>query len=283
LAQTAGNAPAERSVIPTESGTKIIPTVGQPAATRSNPIHATNPVADAAGSRRFLLPALITLLVAAVMIGGYFWASKNTDQAAPLATSPVSPNVPTNVGTAAARTLAYSLSVQSYSDGRYKSPFVLSGEMLFRNRDRVRLNIKSLQTGELYILNQGPNSGSGLKQFNILFPTPTTNNGSASLIADQEIQIPQQSWFELDNKEGTEQVLLVWSDRSIPELESAKRFANPKDRGRIKEAELNAAIDSLLQKNPPHKANVERDDEKKESRISGNTDIVTHTIKLEHH
>jgi hypothetical protein len=39
----------------------------------------------------------------------------------------------------------------------------------------------------------------------------------------------------------------------------------------------------LLQKYQSNKAIVERDDDKKESRISGNTDIVTHTIKLEHH
>jgi hypothetical protein len=132
-------------------------------------------------------------------------------------------------------------------------------------------------------LNQGPAAENDLTEFNILFPTPTTNNGSASLSADQEIQIPHQSWFELDNKEGTEQVLLVWSENSIPELESAKRFANAEDRGRIKDAELNAAIDVLLRKYQSSKATVERDDGKKETRISGNTDIVTHTIKLEHH
>jgi hypothetical protein len=39
----------------------------------------------------------------------------------------------------------------------------------------------------------------------------------------------------------------------------------------------------MLQKYPSNEASVERDDNKKESQISGNTDIVTHTIKLEHH
>jgi hypothetical protein len=155
--------------------------------------------------------------------------------------------------------------------------------MLFRNRDRIRLNIKTSQTGELYILNQGPDAAGGGKQFNILFPTPTTNNGSASLAANQVIQIPQQSWFELDNKEGTEKVMLVWSENAIPELESAKRFANAEDRGRIKDPELNSAIDLMLEKYRDRPANVERDDGKKESRVSGNTDVVTHTIKLEHH
>jgi len=283
LAHTTDNSARERAVIPVETGTTALRTAGQPAATRSNPIHATNPIERPASSRQMILPALITLLVAAVVIGGYFLFFKaNELTTTPLVASPVQSDPLANVGTAPTRTLAYSLSVQSFSDGRYKDPFVLSGEMLFRNRDRIRLNIKTSQTGVLYILNQGPDTGNGLKQFNILFPTPTTNNASASLTAGQEIQIPKQSWFELDNKEGTEQVLLVWSYLSIPELESAKRFANPEDRGRIKDAELNAAIDALLRKYPA-KANVERDDDKKESRISGNTDIVTHTIKLEHH
>jgi hypothetical protein len=224
------------------------------------------------------------LIAVAALIGGYVWTSRNADSAAQLSVPSVPPpDGQSNVVPAPTITLAYSLTVQSYSDGRYRNPFTLSGEMLFRNRDRVRLNIKSLQAGQLYILNQGPNTDNGRRQFNILFPTPTTNSGSASLSAGQEIQIPQQSWFELDNKEGTEQVLLVWSEKSISELESAKRFANSVDRGRIKDAELNAAIEALLQKYQSNKANVERDDDKKESRISGNTDIVTHTIKLEHH
>jgi hypothetical protein len=179
--------------------------------------------------------------------------------------------------------LTYSLTVQSYTDGRYKDPFRLSGEMLFRNRDRIRINVKSPQAGHLYILNQGPQGDRGEPSYNILFPSSTTNDGSALLAADQQIQIPQQSWFELDAKEGTELVWLVWSESAIPELESAKRFANAEDRGRIKDAELGRSIDSLLQDQQQAKGNIERDDDKKETQISGNTDIVSHIIKLEHH
>jgi hypothetical protein len=110
-----------------------------------------------------------------------------------------------------------------------------------------------------------------------------TNNGSAVLSAGQEIQIPQQSWFELDTKEGTEFVWLIWSERAVSELESAKRFANAEDRGRIKDADLSRSIDSLLQDQQTKKVIVERNDSKKETLVSANTDIVTHTIKLEHH
>jgi hypothetical protein len=179
--------------------------------------------------------------------------------------------------------LNYSLTVQSYNDGRYKNPFKLSGEMLFGNKDRVRLNIKSPQTGYLYILNESPKNEAGDTSFNILFPSPTTNDGSASLLANQEIQIPEQSWFELDAKEGTELVWLVWSENAVSELESAKRFANPSDRGKIKDPTLVKSIESLLPKYQTKKENVARDDEKKESQITANTDILAHNIKLEHH
>ena len=179
--------------------------------------------------------------------------------------------------------LNYSLTVQSYNDGRYKNPFKLSGEMLFRNKDRVRLNIKSPQNGYLYILNESPKNEQGESSFNILFPSPTTNDGATSLSANQEIQIPEQSWFELDAKEGTELVWLVWSENAVAELESAKRFANPSDRGKIKDAALIKFIESLLGKYQSNKENVARDDEKKESQITANADILAHIIKLEHH
>jgi len=179
--------------------------------------------------------------------------------------------------------LNYSLMVQSYNDGRYKNPFKLSGEMLFRNKDRIRLNISNPQIGHLYILNESPKDEAGKSTFNILFPSPTTNQGAARLIADQEIQIPEQSWFQLDEKEGTELVWLIWSENAITELESAKRFANSDDRGKIKDSSLVNFIESLLQKYPANKGNVERDDDKKISQITTNTDILTHVIKLEHH
>jgi hypothetical protein len=173
--------------------------------------------------------------------------------------------------------------VQSFTDGRYKDPFKLSGEMLFRNKDRIRINVTSPQSGYLYIFNQGPGDGSGEVQYNILFPSPTANNNLSSLAASQEIQIPQGSWFELDDKEGAELIWLVWSDKELADLESAKQYANPRDKGQIKDQALNQSIATLRQSQNVNKASVERDDDKKESRVIGNSGIVTHTIRLEHH
>ena len=263
------------------SETRRFPATGAPIEALPPAVSARQPgTVTRNNNRLFLIGGLIAVVVfagVAAVILGLLMRNDGTS-APPQPPSTASPAMITDP-----RVLTYSLTVQSFTDGRYKNPFKLTGEMLFRNRDRVRLNIKSPQSGHLYILNQGPSNEDGQSQFNTLFPTPTTNHGSALLGANQEIQIPQQSWFELDNKEGTELVWLVWADKPIPELESAKKFANPEDRGRIKDPDLNAAIDALLERDWSNKPNVERDDDKKVSRISGNADIVTHTIKLEHH
>ena len=229
--------------------------------------------------RAYTLGAAVVLLTIAAVAGGVLWRSlgpgtANEQQAVQVPLPPKPVPVPS-------RSLTYSLTVQSFTDGRYKEPFTLSGEMLFRNRDRIRLNISSPYTGYLYILNQGPRDENSSAAYNILFPSPTTNEGTAMLSAGQIIQIPKQSWFELDEKEGTELVWLIWSAKGVPELESAKRFANPNDRGRIKDAGLINSIESLIEQQA--KPTIVRDDDRKESVITANADIVAHLIKLEHH
>lgn len=231
----------------------------------------------------FAFASVIALLLLTGAIGGfYIWKSSSNVA--------IQPNLTVNSSVAANSTeakpsllLNYSLTVQSYNDGRYKNPFKLSGEMLFRNKDRIRLNIKSPQNGYLYILNESPKDIDGKTSFNILFPSPTTNNGNSRLAAEQEIQIPEQSWFQLDEKEGTEFVWLVWSQNPLSELESAKRFANPEDRGKIKDSALVDFIESILRKYQSNKGDIERDDDKKVSLITSNTDTLAYAVKLEHH
>ncbi|MEO8650350.1 MAG: protein kinase, partial [Acidobacteriota bacterium] len=234
-------------------------------------------------SRKAMLNATIGLLALVSIVAVIFWRSNIFEFSPAQPAAPVPPSASDAGPVTPLRFLTYSLTVQSFTDGRYKNPFPLSGEMLFRNKDRIRLNIKAEQTGHLYILNQGPKDDYAEASYNILFPSPMTNDGLAKLGAGQEIQIPRQSWFELDAKEGTELVWLVWSVNEISELESAKRFANPQDRGRIKDTQLVTSIGSLLQQYQSTKPSVERDDNKKESQITGNGDIVVHLIKLEHH
>jgi uncharacterized protein YxeA len=232
---------------------------------------------------RVLIAVIASVLLIGAIASFFVWKFNNSGMNVQTEATTNAPVAAEPAAMKPSLSLNYSLTVQSYNEGRYKNPFKLSSEILFRNKDRVRLNVKSPQAGYLYILNESPKGDQNESSFNILFPSPTTNGGAARLPADQEIQIPHQSWFELDAKEGTELVWLVWSENAVSELESAKRFANPSDRGKIKDAALIEFIESLLRKYQSNKENVARDDDRKESQITANTDILAHIIKLEHH
>jgi hypothetical protein len=266
-----------------EAATQIIPISPDTSITSSSLQQAqlSATAAPKSKKRSLLAMLIISVMLSLGAVGAFLWKSNSSETTAQPTAEMTNTPFASNPAGEFSRLLTYSLTVQSYSDGRYKDPFKLSGEMLFRNKDRVRLNIKSPQIGYLYILNGSPKTDGEKPSFNILFPSPTANGGSARLPANQEIQIPQQSWFELDAKEGTELVWLVWSENSLSELESAKRFANPEDKGKIKDPKLTEFIESLLQKHQLNKGNVERDDDKKESQITANSDIIAHVIKLE--
>jgi serine/threonine protein kinase len=267
-----------------EMATRMMPAAGTQAVEQPDLLEPDKRETRSSRIPRNYALVMAAILVAVTGIGVLVWQfarpSKFADQ--PNGTQAAEPAVAD--GTApASRVMTYSLTVQSFTDGRYEEPFVLSGEMLFRNRDRIRLNIKDDRTGYLYIVNEGPKTANGESSYNILFPSPATNAGSAQLSAGQDIQIPAKSWFELDAKEGAERVWLLWSVNPLPELESAKRFANPDDRGRIKDAELARSIGSILDRYQLAKQAVQRDDDKKESQITGNGETIAHLIKLEHH
>ncbi len=195
----------------------------------------------------FIFVSIIAFLLISVTIAGFYILKFNDSNGAIESNTPVNSSVAANSAEVMPTLeLDYSLIVQSFTDGRYKNPFSLTGEMLFRNKDRIRLRIKSPQNGHLYILNESPKDADGKTSFNILFPSPTTNNGNSKLAAEQEIQIPEQSWFQLDDKEGTELIWMIWSKNEIDKFESAKQFANPHYRGKVSDLELSDFIGLFL-------------------------------------
>lgn len=250
--------------------------------------HKTQPIAQETIEIKTVKPNYsfisVSIIAFLLVIAGFYILKFNNSNEAIKSNTPVNSSFAVNSSEVKPTLeLDYSLIVQSYNDGRYKNPFSLSGEMLFRNKDRIRLSIKSPQNGHLYLLNESPKDTSGKTSFNILFPSPTTNNGNSELAAGEEISIPEQSWFQLDEKEGTELIWLIWSKNEIDKLESAKQFANPNDRGKISDPELSDFIEEFLRKHQANKENIKRDDDKKISLITANADILTHVVKLEHH
>ena len=189
-----------------------------------------------------------------------------------------------NVAAKIERTLSYWITVQKYRDGKpYEKPFRLRDDINFEKDYRLRLNINSPQKGRLYLLNEGPAEADQTPTFNVMFPTTSTNNGSALLTQNQQIQIPEQSWFNFDGQKGTEKIWLVWAEKDVPELEAVKGFANPKDRGVISSPGLRSAVNEFLKVHSTSKPTVERDEDKKETIVKADGDVLVQVIKLEHH
>jgi hypothetical protein len=182
------------------------------------------------------------------------------------------------------RSLNYSLTVQKYRDGKpYQQPFKLGSEINFEQDYRVRLNLRSPQEGYLYIVNERPAANGAAASYNMLFPSETANGGVARLTANQEIQIPSQSWFQFDAEEGTELIWLVWSRESQPELDALRRFVNPKDRGEISDPVEAGALHEFLRTHSLPAPTVEKDDSGRETSVKGGGDVLAYVIRMEHH
>ncbi len=66
-------------------------------------------------------------------------------------------------------------------------------------------------------------------------------------------------------------------------MEAVKGFANPKDRGVISSPGLRTAVNEFLKAHSSTKSYVKRDEDKKETIVRANGEILVHVIRLEHH
>jgi len=183
-----------------------------------------------------------------------------------------------------ARTLDYWITVQKYRDGKpFEKPFRLSGEINFEKDYRIRLNFVSALPGYLYLINEGPAGAEGPAGYNILFPTPTANGGSSALTPNRPVQIPGQSWLVFDGEKGTESIWVVWSARSIAELEGLKALANPEHKGAVEDPTQISAVRELLAKYSGPEPTAVKKPAEELTTVSGAGDVLLYPIRLAHH
>lgn len=221
-------------------------------------------------NRSFFKWGVALAAMLAIVAAGWFWMRK----------APAGP-VP-----APTRAYSYWIMVQKYRDGEpYQSPFKLAGEINFENDYHVRLHVGNARRGFLYILNEGPAPINGLPGYVTLFPSPTTNNGSAELLVNQHISIPERGdGFVFDQEQGTEKLWLVWAAHSLPELEALKALANPTNKGLVSDPAQIRAVRALLEKYRAAQSPVlEKDEAEKQTNVLGVGEVIVHPINLEHH
>jgi hypothetical protein len=223
---------------------------------------------------------LVTLFGAIVVLIGALWGINywrlTHQKVNPSTTPPATP-------AAAEQALTYSITVQKYRDNKpFEAPFQLAKEMLFERDYQIRLNVSSAQSGFLYILNEGPHEKGQPGEFVVLFPSPTSNSGSALISENQPIQIPEKSWIKFDQERGTERVWLVFSRSALPELEPARSFASVKSQGLITDTAVRDRVQMFLRTHAEEKSSITQNAEQKETRISNREEVLVHAIDLEH-
>jgi serine/threonine protein kinase len=231
------------------------------------------------GANRFLQPLpLLGLMAALAIIGLLIWQVFkpkppviNVPPRPEEAVAPAKPEI----------NLSYFLTVQR-DPKRFagSKPFQLDREMIFGDDDLVRFTFIAPQDGYLYIFNESPAPQGS--DFSILFPTPTTNQGSSRLSAAQQIQIPEK-WFTLVKDEGTEKLWIVWARASLEKLEVMKKWANRKDLGEIKDAGQVTELKSLLASQTGNPPTIEKNEAQKQTTLKQQGDLLVKMIPLEHH
>jgi hypothetical protein len=164
-------------------------------------------------------------------------------------------------------------------------PFRSTGEHIFEVWYQVRLMISSDQAGYLYVLNEGPpNPASHLANYVVLFPDSETPNWSAAISANHPALIPQTSdnWIQFDKERGTEKFWLVWSERSVPELEAVKHLANPTEAGAISNPDQIIPIAQYLSRHYAKRPDVVRDEEQKQITFKSKGETLVALIRIEH-
>jgi len=148
----------------------------------------------------------------------------------------------------------------------------------------VRFSFSSPQTGFLYVINESPPDNEQKTAFNILFPSPTSNNGSARLTADQRLLIPERGdGFVVDADAGAEKLWLIWSAGAIDELDALKQWANPQDQGEIKDPRDADSLRNFLTRHVSPAPEVQQNEDATRTTLKTQGDILVKLVTLEHY
>ena len=175
------------------------------------------------------------------------------------------------------RDLRYYLLVQKIRGGHpYQEPFRSSGQEIFESDYTFTFHLSSAADGYFYLFSEGP-ADDGVVHFNILYPTPKRNNGSARVEGAQEVVTGENSF---GGRPDTEKLWVVWTKDLLPKLEASKAAAFAGN-GRIKDASQERDLRAFLGEHSDGSESV-KDVPSKETIIKGVGDVIVSVQYLEH-
>jgi serine/threonine protein kinase len=241
-----------------------------PKAIRQTEETSLEPARKPRASRWLMLGAAAVLLLT-VMIGSYWLISGNGKW---FGTSPNS----RSGSSLPHRTLTYSLTVQKMRDGLpYQDPFESSGQEIFENGYKFRLNVSSRQAGYLYVFNEGPPE-KDQTSFTIIYPTPATNEGSRL----EQNQNMQTNWNTFSGERGTERFWIIWSAAEVMPIEIARHEAFKNKEGAIVDAEVARNLRDFLSEHSMPAPETTKDTVKQRTSVRASGDLLVKLLELEH-
>ena len=163
-------------------------------------------------------------------------------------------------------------------DGKpFEEPFRSSGQEIFENGYKFKMAVKSEADGFLYLFNEEKDA-QGATVFNILYPTPKTNNGLAEVAAKQQIETNFNTFGGI---KGTELVWVIWTSAKQVDLESAKQSAFA-TQGIVKDEKNSRQLNDFLQKYGKEKTESHKDSQNQQTIVNGKGNVIVHRLELEH-
>lgn len=182
---------------------------------------------------------------------------------------------PSGAASGPQRSFSYWLTVQKMRDGRvYQDPFRSSGQEIFENGYKFRLNVSSPDAGYLYVFNEGPPEEDGTS-WTIVYPTPSK---SSAFVSNQPVQTNLNTFR---GQAGTENLWIVWSASSVSQLESAKTEAFNNRKGALSANSIRAVREFLTKYSEPKPDSI-KDTTAQQTHVRGVGDVVVKLVQLEH-
>ena len=176
------------------------------------------------------------------------------------------------------RSLVYWLDVKPMRNGKPYQTFQSTNSDVFETLDKFRLNLSCPEPGYVYVFNEGTPEPQRTS-FTIIYPTPATNNGSASIGKNQPLQT---NWNTFSGPPGNENFWIVWSTSPVPELESAKTEAFKHRDGGLVGATLDAVKKFLTTKAAEVDVKTSRDKQTQKTTLRGAGDVLVKLVEFQH-
>lgn len=178
---------------------------------------------------------------------------------------------------APSKSIKYWLMVQR--DGKeLEAPLKSNGKEIFARGDKFQLNISTTESGYLYVFNEGPLE-PGTPSFKMIYPNSATNNGSASVGANQTVQ---SDWTTFRGPAGAENFWIVWSVSPVNELEIAGNAASNNSRQGLLGNQLVNVKEFLKTMEAKVDSKTTRYQESQLAIVRGKTDILVTLAKFEY-